>query len=114
MDKNVTNNEKEELRNYFKNNNNVLYETVWTSNGNGQGYYGLKLKTQIYEKNISSSTGKQVYKIDSNSNICVDKWPTIAKAAEMENISSAKLSRIIKNKILYNNFYYSSENKAII
>lgn len=111
LDKNITNNEKEELRNYFKNNNNVLYETVWTSNGNGQGYYGLKLKTQIYEKNISSSTGKQVFKIDSNSNICIDKWPTIAKAAEMENISAAKLSRIIKNKILYNNFYYTSESK---
>ena len=109
MDKNINNNEKEDIRNYLKNNHNVLYETVWTTNGNGQGYYGLKLISQINNKVISSSTGKEVSKIDANTGICIDKWPTIAKAAETENISSAKLSRIIKNKTLINDYYYITD-----
>jgi len=109
MNKNINNNEKEDIRNYLKNNHNVLYETVWTTNGNGQGYYGLKLISQINNKVISSSTGKEVSKIDANTGICIDKWPTIAKAAETENISSAKLSRIIKNKTLINDYYYITD-----
>jgi len=36
--------------------------------------------------------------------LCI--WDTIAKAAEDENISAAKMSRSIKNKIIFNNDYY--------
>jgi hypothetical protein len=33
-------------------------------------------------------------------------WDTIAKAAESEGISSAKMSRCCKNKNIINDYYY--------
>jgi hypothetical protein len=36
--------------------------------------------------------------------LCV--WDTIAKAAEDENFSAAKMSRSIKNKVIFNDDYY--------
>lgn len=107
LNKQTTNTEKDEIKNYFKTNNNVLFETVWTINGNGQGYYGIILNSykNIIQKN--TTTGKTVKKIDINTNICIDTWNTIHKASISEQMSSAKMSRIIKNKtIIDNNYMY--------
>jgi len=38
--------------------------------------------------------------------ILLAKWETIAKAAESEKISAAKMSRSIKAKTVFNNDYY--------
>jgi hypothetical protein len=53
------------------------------------------------------STGKKVYKREKDSNELLATWDTIAKAAEMEDVCSAKMSRYIKNKNIINDYYYS-------
>ena len=54
----------------------------------------------------TSSTGKRVEKRSHITEELIGTWETIAKAADSEKICAAKMSRSIKNKILYNNEYY--------
>ena len=72
-----------------------------------EGYYGLALKTD--NPNIRKTynvTGKKVQKIDMYSGDIINTWITIAKAAQNEQMSASKMSRSIKNKIMYNDCYY--------
>jgi hypothetical protein len=62
-------------------------------------------KTKI-NKTKQRCTGKKVEKVDNNTEIVLRTWETIAKSAEDEKISAAKMSRSIKNKIIFNNDYY--------
>jgi hypothetical protein len=97
--KNITNIETDELRKYLKETEYTLFTTIWTSSGNGQGYYGISLKSENTDHHKkTSATGKKVEKRQLNTNILLGTWETIAKAAIDEKISAAKLSRIIKNK----------------
>ena len=56
----------------------------------------------------TSSTGKSVEKRNSKTHMLICTWNTIAKAAEDEKICSAKLSRSIKAKTIFNDEYYYS------
>ena len=109
VDKEINKEEESELVNYFKNNEHVLYSTVWTKEGSGQGYYGLILKSDIKYYKKPSTTSKQVFKRLRESNILLSKWDTIATAAESENVSNAKMSRYIKNNTQVNDYYYTLE-----
>lgn len=71
-----------------------------------QNIYGIMLKKDIYINKSGSSTGKRVEKKDVKSNHLIAQWKTIAKAAESEKMCSAKMSRSIKNKTVFNNDYY--------
>jgi len=72
-----------------------------------EGYYGLALKTDTPNiRKTSSVTGKKVQKIDSNTKSVLNNWDTIAKAALHENMSAAKMSRSIKNKVVFGDYYY--------
>ena len=51
-------------------------------------------------------TGKQVQKIDIDTESVLNTWVTIAKAAQNENMSASKMSRIIKNEIVQGNAFY--------
>ena len=105
--KNIMNNETDELRKYLKETEYTLFTTIWTSSGNGQGYYGIALKSEnIDNYKKTSTTGKKVEKRQLNTNILLGTWETIAKAAIDEKISGAKLSRIIKNKTILNDYYF--------
>ena len=53
-------------------------------------------------------TGKKVKKIDVNTGAIINNWDTIAKAAQFEKISPSKMSRSIKNNVVYNDFFYST------
>lgn len=109
VDKKINKQEETELINYFKNNEHVLYSTVWTKEGSGQGYYGLILKSDIKYYKKPSTTSKQVFKRLRESNVLLSKWDTIATAAESENVSNAKMSRYIKNNTQVNDYYYTLE-----
>jgi len=109
VDKEINKEEESELVNYFKNNQHVLYSTVWTKEGSGQGYYGLILKSDIKYYKKPSTTSKQVFKRLRESNVLLSKWDTIATAAESENVSNAKMSRYIKNNTQVNDYYYTLE-----
>jgi len=105
--KQITDNESKELRTYLKNNEYALFTTIWTTQGNGQGYYGVELKnekTNDYKK--TSSTGKKVEKRSVSKNELLGTWETIAKASSYEKMSSAKMSRCIKCKTIINDYYY--------
>jgi hypothetical protein len=107
--KEITNNEMKELRTYLKNSNYSLFTTIWSGQGNGQGYYGIELKseqTNDYKK--TSSTGKKVEKRAVLNNELLGTWETIAKASLYEKISSAKMSRYIKNKTHINDYFYTT------
>lgn len=109
VEKEINKEEETELLNYFKNNEHVLYSTVWTKEGSGQGYYGLILKSDIKYYKKPSTTSKQVFKRLRESNVLLSKWDTIATAAESENVSNAKMSRYIKNNTQLNDYYYTLE-----
>jgi len=106
VSKPITNLEIDEILNYLKHCEHVLYSTVWTSTGSGQGYYGINLKNNVKEYKKPSTTSKTVEKREINTQQLLGTWDTISKAAESEGISNAKMSRSVKNNIVYNNDYY--------
>ena len=99
-------NDLKNIKEYLNDCEYALKATVWTEQGSNEGYYGISLKTDEYKHKSTSSTGKKVEKIECNTENVLCIWDTIAKAAEDENISAAKMSRSIKNKIIFNNDYY--------
>jgi hypothetical protein len=82
-----------------------MRSVIWALNGNGIGYYGINLKSNENYIKKTSTTSKKVIKLDKDENT-IDSWTTIAKAAESEGISAAKMSRCIKNNIQINNFKF--------
>ncbi len=108
--KEINKEEESSIVDFFKNgkySDDVLYSTVWTKEGSGQGYYGLILKSDIKYYKKPSTTSKQVFKRLLKTNALLTKWDTIAKAAESENVSNAKMSRYIKNKTEVDDYYYT-------
>ena len=106
LNKECFDNDMKEIKDYLNNCEYVLKSTVWTDKGTNEGYYGLSLKTELYKHKVTSSTGKKVEKVEKISGLVLNTWDTIAKAAEFENISAAKMSRSIKNNLQFNNDYY--------
>jgi hypothetical protein len=99
--------EIKEIKEYLNTSQHALKATVWTDEGNNEGYYGLSLKTSECSKpKLVSSTGKKVYKREANTNALLASWETIVKAATHESISTAKMSRLVKHKNIINNDYY--------
>ena len=94
------------IKEYLNSSQYVVKATVWTDKGSNEGYYGISLKIDEYNHRTTSSTGKKVEKIEVSSGQVLNTWETIAKAAEFEHISAAKMSRSIKHKIVYNDYYY--------
>ena len=95
-----------DIKEYLNSCEYALKSTVWTDHGSNEGYYGLSLKNDEYKHKTTSSTGKKVEKIENNTGQILGTWETIAKAAEAEHISAPKMSRSIKNAIVFNNDYY--------
>ena len=105
--KEVSENDMKEIKEYLNESPYALKAVVWTTEGNNEGYYGLSLKQHDYKPKLISSTGKKVYKREDQTDILLATWDTIAKAALSEGISTAKMSRCVKNKIIINDYYYS-------
>ena len=105
--KELTDNDMKEIKEYLNSSPYALKATVWTDEGNNEGYYGLSLKQTDIKPKLISSTGKKVFKRENETNALLATWDTIAKAAESENMSTAKMSRCVKNKNIINDYYYS-------
>jgi len=107
--KEITNKEDDELKMYLKLCGYTLFTTIWSNKGSGQGYYGISLKSeQINDYKKTSSTGKKVEKRKIDTNELLGTWETIAKAAESEKICPAKMSRSIKSKTIFNDYFFIS------
>lgn len=111
VDKSLSDNDMTDIKHYLNNCPYALKATVWTDEGNNEGYYGLSLKEkyQNAKSNYISTTGKKVYKKHKDTNDLLCKWDTIAKAALDEGISTAKMSRCVKNKTIINDYFYSTD-----
>jgi hypothetical protein len=105
--KELSENDMKEIKEYLNESPYALKSVVWTDEGNNDGYYGLSIKKNEYTPKLICSTGKKVYKKEDKTNILLASWDTIAKAALAEGISTAKMSRSIKNKVIFNDYYYS-------
>jgi hypothetical protein len=106
LNKEIVSSDMTIIKEYLNSCEYVVKATVWTDKCSNEGYYGISLKIDDYNHRTTSSTGKKVEKIEVSSGQVLNSWETIAKAAEFEHISSAKMSRSIKHKILYNDYYY--------
>ena len=108
LNKDIFSNDMREIKEYLNSSAYVQKGTVWVNNTSNEGYYGLSLREDDeYEYKVTSSTGKKVDKVCLKTNQVLNSWTTIAKAAMTENISPAKMSRSIKNKIIYNDYFYT-------
>ena len=93
-----------EIKEYLNASPYALKATVWLENESNEGYYGISLNSSNQlqnadSKNKFSTTGKKVEKREvAEPHNILGKWDTIAMAAQMENVSAAKMSRSIKNK----------------
>jgi hypothetical protein len=107
VNKKIEHDDIKNIKDYLNSSENVVKSTVWTDKGANEGYYGICLiHDDDYKHKNTSSTGKKVKKIDLNTNIVLGSWDTIAKAAQHELLSAAKMSRSIKNKSIFNGDYY--------
>ena len=107
VDKELTDNDMKDIKEYLNETLYVLKATVWTDDGSNEGYYGLSLKETNYKPTYISSTGKTVYKRERENNQILAKWPSIVKASQSECIPPSKMSRCIKNKTIINDYYFS-------
>ena len=103
-------NDLDKIKEYLNASEYVIKATVWTDKGSNEGYYGLMLKSEDNIYKNTSSTGKKVNKIQVSTGYNLGSWDTIAKAAQIENISPAKMSRSIKAKTVFKeDYYYTTE-----
>jgi len=107
--KELTPDDMKEIKEYLNESHYALKATVWTDEGNNEGYYGISLIQNDYKPKLISSTGKKVYKREKETNQLLSTWDSIAKAADVEGISAAKMSRCVKNKIIINDYFYTTE-----
>ena len=107
VNKDSSDNDMSDLKKYLNECEYVLKATVWSEHGSNEGYYGISLKQDEYKHKTTSSTGKVVEKVEVKTGIVLATWSTIAKAADAENISTAKMSRSIKNKTIFNDYCYA-------
>ena len=111
MGTDITNNELGDIRKYLDKCSYVQKGTLYIQEEKFtyEGYYGLALKTDNQNiRKTTSVTGKKVQKVDCKTYAVLNTWPTIAKAAQEEQLSASKMSRCIKNKIIINDCYYLS------
>jgi hypothetical protein len=105
--KELADTDMKEIKEYLNASPYALKATVWTDEGNNEGYYGLSLKQCDIKPKLISSTGKKVCKREKDTNQLLATWDTIVRASEAENMSAAKMSRCVKNNTIINDYYYS-------
>ena len=115
-------NDMKNLKTYLNACPNALKATIWAENQiSNEGFYGVSLSENYYTMTQAaiqeqganaiigvqlSTTGKKVEKRLVSSNQVLKTWNTIAKAAADEGFSTAKMSRSVKDKTVFNNDYY--------
>ena len=109
------------LKTYLNACPNALKATIWFETTANEGYYGLGLRQSyselkqavIQEQGANpiigvqlSTTGKKVEKRLVGTNQVLKTWNTIAKASTDEGFSTAKMSRSVKDKTVFKDYYY--------
>ena len=113
LNKETSDNDIKELKDYLNKSQYALKATVWYDTESNEGYYGIALKTSDYKPKFTSTTGKKVYKLELNSNVVLATYDSILNASLAQNISRASMSRAVKNKTVFSDYYYTSEPPKI-
>ena len=109
LDLEVGQNDINELKEYLNASAYAQKSTIWDGTTSNEGYYGLSLRQDDeYQHKTTSSTGKKIQKVCVKTNQVLNTWDTILKAAIDENMSPATMSRNVKNKKMFGEFYYST------
>jgi hypothetical protein len=111
----TTETDMKDLKAYLNASPHALKATVWTEQGNNEGYYGVSLREDYYAMTnavtnnpiCTSTTGKKVEKREATTHQLLGTWPTIANAALSEGVCAAKMSRYVKAKTVVADYYYS-------
>ena len=111
----LTEADMKDLKAYLNASPHALKATVWTEQGNNEGYYGVSLRDDYYAMTnavtnnpiCTSTTGKKVEKREAITHQLLGIWPTIASAALAEGVCAAKMSRYVKTKTVIADYYYS-------
>ena len=106
LSKDTTDTDIKELKDYLNSCEYAVKSVVWTEFGSNDGYYGLTLKNKGYVKQIVNVTGKKVEKVELSSGTVLQTWSTIIKAADAEKIGASKMSKGIKNKTIFIDYFY--------
>ena len=101
------------MKDYLNKSQYALKATVWYDTESNEGYYGIGLKTADYTPKYTSTTGKKVYKLELNSNVVLATYDSILNASLAQNISRASMSRAVKNKTVFSDYYYTTESPKI-
>lgn len=106
-----TETDMKDLKAYLNASPHALKATVWTEQGNNEGYYGVSLRDDYYaltnaSNTLSATTGKKVEKREASTHQLLGSWPTIANAALSEGVCAAKMSRCVKSKTVISDHYY--------
>ena len=119
--KTLTETDMKNLKTYLNASPNALKSCVWSDGTSNAGYYGISLRQSYTELKQSiiqeqganpiigvqlSTSGKKVEKRLVGTNQVLKTWNTIAKASESEGFSTAKMSRSVKDKTIFNDYYY--------
>ena len=112
----LTETDMKDLKAYLNASPHALKATVWTEQGNNEGYYGVSLREDYYAlTNVNNNgnnpiytttTGKKVEKREASTHQLLGSWPTIANAALSEGVCAAKMSRCVKAKTVVSDYYY--------
>jgi hypothetical protein len=110
----LTETDMKDLKAYLNASPHALKATVWTEQGNNEGYYGVSLRDDYYAMTnavtnnpiCTSTTGKKVEKREATTHQLLSSWPTIASAALAEGVCAAKMSRYVKAKTVIADYYY--------
>jgi hypothetical protein len=106
LNKATTDENVRELNDYLFTCDYVVKSIIWSDGESNEGYYGISLKTKGYTKKFTGVTGKKVEKVELETGYVLQTWDTVAKAAVSEHLTTAKLSRGIKDKTTFNDYYY--------
>ena len=109
-----------DLKAYLNASPHALKATVWTEQGNNEGYYGVSLREDYYALTnavtnnpiCTTTTGKKVEKREATTHQLLGSWPTIANAALSEGVCAAKMSRCVKSKTVISDYYYCNGGHA--
>jgi hypothetical protein len=116
----LTETDMKDLKAYLNASPHALKATVWTEQGNNEGYYGVSLREDYYAMTnavtnnpiCTSTTGKKVEKREATTHQLLSSWPTIANAALSEGVCAAKMSRCVKAKTVIADYYYCDGGHA--
>jgi len=87
-----------ELKTYLNASPYALKATVHKDSVGNEGYYGLDMKGDLPPgpQRVVATSGKRVEKRCAKTNVLLATWESIAKAAQVEGMCAAKMSRLTR------------------